>query len=31
VLRAGLADLVMGYLRSPESAALPGPEHVIRG
>ncbi|MEV6038931.1 ABC transporter ATP-binding protein [Nonomuraea sp. NPDC052116] len=28
--RAGLADLVMGYLRSPESAALPGPEHVIR-
>ncbi|MGV9382823.1 ABC transporter ATP-binding protein [Nonomuraea sp. NPDC003707] len=29
--RAGLADLVMGYLRSPESAALPGPEHVIRG
>ncbi|MBE1584290.1 ABC transporter ATP-binding protein [Nonomuraea angiospora] len=28
--RAGLADLVMGYLRSPESTALPGPEHVIR-
>ncbi|MEU6717873.1 ABC transporter ATP-binding protein [Nonomuraea sp. NPDC046802] len=28
VRRAGLADLVMGYLRSPESAALPGPAGV---